>query len=255
MGFKSPLHDETWPSIAVIAGSGLAAAIPNECVVDRCPMSEIPGLPSIHVAGHQSDLVIVEIEGRRAVIALGRTHLYEGYSPTAITSMTQTMAARGCTHLLLTNAAGGLHPSLHVGDVVVVRDLLNATGRELPPTGMYRTTDIIDQQWSAAIVQQGVADGILLQSGIYVSVLGPSYETRAEVHMYRRMGASVIGMSTVLEAECAQRNQMRVGVLSLVTNVLSDTHIHQLDHQHVVEAGKQGAQRLWSTMKAAIFTA
>lgn len=251
----SPLHHDIWPRVAVIAGSGLAAAIPEDCIVDRRSMSEIPGLPPIHVAGHQSDLVIVDIEGRHAVIALGRTHLYEGYSPAAITAMVQTMAGKGCTHLLLTNAAGGLHPTLRVGDVVVVQDVMNATGRELPANDVHRTTEIIDQRWSSAILKQGTADGVLLRSGIYVSVLGPSYETRAEVRMYRRMGATVIGMSTVLEAECAHRNHMHVGILSLVTNVLSDTHIHHLDHLHVVEAGKQGAQRIWATIKAAIFTA
>ena len=123
------------------------------------------------------------------------------------------------------------------------------------PNPSQREADVIDANWSDRIEKATRENGVHVRHGVYVSVLGPSYETRAEIRMYRVMGGDVIGMSTVLEAHHARSRGLSVATLSLVTNVLSDINTPTVDHKHVVEAGRQGAEALWTVLKSAIFTA
>jgi len=240
--------------IAIVAGSGIANAIPDDAVVAHQPIGDFLGTTAPTVAGHGSDVVTVDVDGRTALIALGRQHLYEGASSADVCRFVDVVADLGYTHLLLTNAAGGLHPLARVGDLVLGSDLINATNRKPPTHPEQRITHLLDPDWGERIEARARDLGIRLQRGVYVSVLGPSYETRAEIRMYRKMGADVIGMSTVLEAHHARSRGMSVATLSLVSNVLSDVDTPPIDHAHVVEAGRQGAQALWTAMKSAIFT-
>jgi len=241
--------------LAVIAGSGIADAIPADVITRRRPMAEVVGGSAPSVAGHGSDIVEISVEGRRATIALGRVHLYEGASPADVCAMVDHLANEGCTHLLLTNAAGGLHPLLRVGDLVVASDLLNATYHQPPSHPDVRDTEVLDRAWSDRLAAEARDRGVATRRGTYVSVLGPSYETRAEIGMYRTMGADVIGMSTVLEARHARTRGLCVAVASVVTNVLSNVQTPALDHAHVIAAGRDRSAHLWTLIKSAIFTA
>lgn len=257
-----------WPRIAMIAGSGIAQAIPREHIRSIVPMTTIAGLPALHVAGHRAEFAIVQLDAGwhspttvvDILIAMGRTHLYEGRPTEDVVAVVRWLANQGCTHLILTNAAGGLHPRLRVGDLLCSSDLWNTTGRfvTLPtpkptpkPTPNTRQA-VLDPEWRHATVTQCMQMGIALHQGTYVSVLGPSYETRAEIRMYRRMGADVIGMSTALEAATAASMGMKVLSLSLVTNVLSDTTQRHLHHDEVLAAGSAGAQTMWQAVNAAV---
>lgn len=220
-------------------------------------MSAFPDLPHFHVEGHRSEFVMSSIDGTDVVIAMGRSHLYEGWQPDAIGAVIRRLAAQGCTHVLLTNAAGGLHPFLQVGDIVLATDVWNTTGRRCNTTQAGRSP-ILTHAWREATHLLCIQRGIPVRQGTYVSVMGPSYETRAEIRMYRRMGADVIGMSTAIEAECAHAQGMKVMAASIVTNLLSDSAITHVDHHDVLDAGRQGASHMWSVVraaaKAAIFT-
>jgi purine-nucleoside phosphorylase len=153
-------------------------------------------------------------------------------------------------HLVLTNAAGALHPLLLAGDVVLASDVIR------PPAYLGITTSpLLDSTWRRATLAQGMARGLAMREGVYVQVLGPQYETRAEIAMYRRMGAHVIGMSTAVESGVATELGMRVQVLTLVTNRLTDVAAAQLSHDHVLDAAIAWQDRMTTGVTAAIFAA
>lgn len=249
-----------WPRIAMIAGSGIAQAIPQESIQSVVPMDSQPGLPPIHVAGHRAEFARTRVQRAESatpqtvdiLVAMGRTHLYEGRSVPDVVAVVRWLALQGCSHLILTNAAGGLHPSLQVGNLLCASDVWNATGRHVASPSHPLRQPVLDPEWRARTLTQCANEGVRLLQGTYISVLGPSYETRAEIRMYRKMGADVIGMSTALEAETAATLGMKVLSLSLVTNVLSDAVQRHLNHDEVLAAGSAGAASLWQAVTAAV---
>jgi purine-nucleoside phosphorylase len=157
--------------------------------------------------------------------------------------------------MIFTNAVGGLSPRLAIGDVMLVSEVIDLTfqgdlGIHMPPS---RQSDVIDRQWRELIRSTATMRSIRFEEGTYLQVLGPSYETRAEIRMARRFHADVIGMSTAREAKAAAAFGLRVCTLSVVTNRLSDVRTPTLDHAEVVDAGKRAAPVLHNMLSTAIF--
>jgi purine-nucleoside phosphorylase len=213
------------PHCAIVLGSGLgglAEAIETEAVV---PYGEVPHFP-VPAAGHAGELVLGRLEGRPVAALRGRAHLYEGYTAEEVVRPVRALAALGVPVLLLTNAAGGLNPAFARGDLMLLIDHINATGAN-PLVGPNddrlgpRFPDmsaVYDPVLRALAAGAARAERVRLRQGIYAGVLGPSYETPAEIRMLRGFGADAVGMSTVPEAIAARHAGMRVLAIAVITN-------------------------------------
>lgn len=240
-GLRARVGDEPI-EVLVTLGSGLGAvadALTDDVAVSA---SQVEGLPRSSVPGHDSLLRVGRLGGRRVLVQQGRAHLYEGHGAADVTRVVDVAAAMGARTFVVTNAAGGLVPTFEAGDVMVIRDHLNLTGTSplmgLVVDGAPVFQDMADAYDTALIALFDVvaADlGLTLCHGVYAGLLGPAYETAAEVAMLRTLGADAVGMSTVLEVIAARRHGMRVAGLSTITNVHGPGVA--TSHVEVVEVG------------------
>jgi purine-nucleoside phosphorylase len=205
-------------------------------------MTELPGFAPPAVPGHHGRIRVVEIGSRRALIFLGRTHLYEGHGVAAVVHGVRTALAAGVTTVVLTNAAGGTRPEhQNVGDPVLISDHLNLTGHN--PIGGPKFVDLTDA-YSPALRTLAREIEPDLAEGVYAALPGPSYETPAEIRMLRTLGADLVGMSTVPETIAAREGGAAVLGISLVTNIAAGLAGRPLDHQEVLAAGRAAAERM-----------
>ncbi|MFL6145803.1 MAG: purine-nucleoside phosphorylase [Labedaea sp.] len=228
--------------VAVVLGSGWRPAADELGAPDvEVPMAGLPGFTAPTVAGHGGAIRSVTVGGRRALVLLGRTHLYEGRGVTAVAHGVRTAAAAGCRTVVLTNAAGCLRPGVSVGQPVLISDHLNLTGTS--PLAGAHFVDLTDL-YSARL--RGIAlsiDSTLIE-GVYAGLPGPHFETPAEIRMLTVLGADLVGMSTVLEAIAARAAGVEVFGLSLVTNLAAGLTGEPLNHEEVLEAGRLAAGRM-----------
>jgi purine-nucleoside phosphorylase len=242
------------PDTLVILGSGLSGCF----AVDEYDI--IGDDAAVTVKGHSGKLAILRGMGGGVMIALGRRHMYEGHSGDDVQGTVRYAISHGVRNLIVTNAAGGLNPRFRTGDIMLITDTIGSLiGRSLAITpivngGIERgrpmasfATDLYD-----SIELGAMEHSVYLQRGVYAGVSGPSYETRAEIRMLRRMGADAVGMSTLAEVAAAHQGSMRVVGLSLISNTLSDTARIALDHDDVVEQGRLARERMRLTIDAAI---
>lgn len=234
--------------LALVLGSGLkefANEVADAVVV---PFGEVPGWPVPKVEGHGGALVLGRVAGTKVACLTGRVHLYEGYEPRDTVRAVRTLAQLGCPTFLLTNAAGGIGDDMAAGDLMVLTDHLNLTGRS-PLTGPHEPAfgpRFPDQTrvYSRRLAQLLSSCGPRLRPGVYAGLLGPSYETPAEVRMLKILGADAVGMSTVHEAIALNAMRKEVAGLSLITNLAAGIADAPLSHDEVVAAGKQAAATL-----------
>jgi purine-nucleoside phosphorylase len=232
--------------VLVTLGSGLASVADTLDDLVEIPVATIPGLTVSTVPGHRSVLMVGTIGNRRTLLQVGRVHLYEGHEAAAVTRTVDVAAALGATTFVVTNAAGGLDQSWTPGDLMVIRDHLNLTGRS-PLVGALRDGAPVFQDMAGAydadlrrlMHQIAGEQGRSLREGVYAGLLGPSFETAAEVAMLRTLGAHAVGMSTVLEVIRARSLGMRVAGLSTITNVHGDGVA--TSHDEVMEVGARVA--------------
>jgi purine-nucleoside phosphorylase len=232
--------------VAVVLGSGwVPAADELGAPLAEGSMADLPGFVPPAVAGHAGRFRSVELGGRRVLVLLGRTHLYEGRGTDAVVHGVRTAAASGCRTVVLTNAAGGLRPGMVVGQPVLVSDHLNLTARS--PLHGARFVDLTDL-YSARL--RGLAHEVdpALEEGVYAALPGPHYETPAEIRMLRSLGADLVGMSTALEAIAARAEGMEVLAVSLVTNLAAGITGEPLDHAEVLAAGAASAARIGAVL-------
>ncbi|WP_235017810.1 purine-nucleoside phosphorylase [Thermomonospora echinospora] len=229
--------------VALVMGSGwVPAADALGEPATELPVTELPGFAPPAVAGHAGRVRAVEVGGRRALVFLGRTHLYEGRGVEPVVHGVRTALAAGVKTVVLTNAAGGLRPERQqVGDPVLISDHLNLTGAN-PLTG----ADFMDMTEAYSRRLRALAQEIdpTLAEGVYAALRGPTYETPAEIRMFQALGADLVGMSTVLETIAARRGGAEVLGISLVTNIAAGLSDRPLDHAEVLEAGRASAARM-----------
>ena len=244
-----PRHD-----VAVVLGSGWApAADALGATTAEVPLDALGGFPPPTVGGHSPAVRSVRAGDVRALVFLGRVHLYEGHDPATVVHGVRTAVAAGCQVVVLTNAAGGIRQGYRVGQPVLIRDHLNLTGRSPlsgpPPPDGYpaRFTDLTDLYSARLRVLAAEADEGLAE-GVYAALPGPHYETPAEIRMLRTLGADLVGMSTVLEAIAARHLGAEVLAISLVSNLAAGLAPHGLDHAEVVAAGQAAAGRMGSLL-------
>ena len=228
--------------IAIILGSGwVPAADLLGTTVAEFPATDIPGFAAPSAVGHAGRIRSVDADGRRVLVFLGRTHLYEGRGVDAVVHAVRTAAAAGCRTMILTNGCGGLDASWSPGTPVLIRDHLNLFG--VTPLRGATFIDMTDL-YSARL--RSIARDIdpTLHEGVYAQFLGPQYETPAEIEMVRALGGTLVGMSTVQEAIAAREAGMEVLGLSLVTNLAAGMTGEPLSHQEVLAAGNAAAERM-----------
>lgn len=244
------------PVTGVVLGSGLGAFADRLARPAVVPYEEIPAFPISKVAGHAGRLVVGELEtpGGPVVVATmqGRVHAYEGWPAEEVAFGARVLCALGVRTLLVTNAAGGINPAFGAGDLVRITDHLNLTGQN-PLIGPNderlgpRFPDMsapYDPALGALLDEAARAAGVPLRQGVYAGVLGPSYETPAEIRMLRTLGADLVGMSTVHEVIAARHQGVRVAGLSVVTNLASGLGASHLTHQEVQETAGRARSRL-----------
>lgn len=228
--------------VAIVMGSGwLPAADALGSAAVEVPMTDLPGWRAPAVSGHAGTVRSVEVAGKRVLVLLGRTHLYERAGVDAVVYGVRVAAAVGVSTIVLTNAAGGLHEAYQVGQPVLINDHLNLTGQS-PLTGA-QFVDLTDL-YSARLRGLVRAADPDLAEGVYAALPGPHYETPAEIRMLRGMGADLVGMSTAMEAIAARAAGAEVLGISLVTNLAAGMTGEALDHSEVLDAGRSAAVRM-----------
>jgi purine-nucleoside phosphorylase len=240
------------PRAGVVLGSGLGGLADEVADPVAIPFADLPGWPVATAPGHAGRLLLGTIDGVPVALLQGRLHLYEGNDPGLVVEPVLLFRRLGATILVLTNAAGGINPSFGPGTLMVIGDHLNLTGRtallganadELGP----RFPDLTDA-WSPRLRERlhaaGRSEGVELAEGIYAGLLGPQYETPAEVRMLRTLGADAVGMSTVLECIAARWVGLEVCGVSLITNAGAGYTGEPLTHEEVLAAGNVAGPRL-----------
>jgi purine-nucleoside phosphorylase len=250
-------------AVGVVLGTGLGVLADRLEDAWSIPARDTGWLASSTATGHAGRVVVGRIGGRAQgcwVAALqGRVHGYEGHAPELLTRGVEVLAALGTTTLLLTNAAGGLRPDMRVGELVVLSDHIDFVRRSGPaglaPRGTAAAcTGPTSAFYDAALVERALcaarSAAARARAGVYAHLLGPSYETRAEYRMLRRLGADVVGMSTVPEAVVARRLGLRVAAVSVVTNVARPDAADKTDAEDVCLAAAGAADGVWAILQA-----
>jgi purine-nucleoside phosphorylase len=247
--------------VAIILGSGLAAAANRLVGSSSVLYAALPGFPEPTVAGHPGRLLGGSWGDKRVLIFCGRVHTYEGYTPSEIAFPVRLAATLGVRSLVVTNVAGGVEPSYGIGEIVAVRDHINLTGasplvgpndERLGPRFIDMSDAYAPELRQLAVTVAKERFGLTLREGIYAAMAGPSYETPAEVRMLRLLGADLVGMSTVHEVIAARHSGLEVLGLSLVANPAAGIQPTPLRHEDVTAAATAGATRMGELLEAVV---
>jgi purine-nucleoside phosphorylase len=235
------------PQALVVLGSGLGGFAETLEHPIRLDYREIPHLPTVTVVGHQGRLVGGFCHGAFIGVMQGRFHFYEGYGLDEATFYIRVAKLLGVNRLVLTNSAGGLNPAFAPGDVMLIEDHLNLIG-ENPLRGLNDErfgprfpdmTDAYDPTYRRIAHEEAEKLGMTLRTGVYAALLGPSYETPAEIKMLRTLGADAVGMSTAPEVIVARHMNMRVVGFSCIANLAAGATAGPINHTEVLEVGAQ----------------
>ena len=235
------------PQIGLVLGSGLGAFADELANATRIPYAQIPTFPHSTAVGHAGQLVIGKAGDVPVAVMQGRVHLYEGYPASEVVFPVRVMGRMGVRALILTNAAGGINTEYGQGALVMIRDHINLQGQN-PLTGANderlgpRFPDMsytYAKRYRLIALEEAKKISIPPREGIYVALLGPSYETPAEIRHLRTIGADLVGMSTVPEAIAARHMGMNVLAISCVTNMAAGVLDQPLNHEEVLETGRR----------------
>ncbi len=247
------------PAATLVLGSGLGHVVDVLQHPVSVPFEELPGFPAAGVAGHAGSFVAGRLGGRYVLVQAGRYHVYEGHPGEVVAAPVRLSAALGVDTLLLTNAAGGVDPALEPGDLVLLEDHLNLMFRSplVGPVadGEVRFPDMTcpyDPDLAQVALSAATDLGIPLRLGVYAALVGPTYETAAEIHMLRALGADVVGMSTVPEVLVARARGMRCMAVSMVTNKGTGLSAEPLTHADVVVVGRDAGPKLGALLEEVV---
>lgn len=248
------------PVIGVILGSGLGAladALQDRVVI---PFGEIPHFPPATVPGHAGRLVLGDLESLSVAVLQGRVHLYEGYSAAEAAFPAWVLGFLGIRNLIVTNAAGAVNLSFKPGDLMLITDHINLTGAN-PLAGLHDEalgprfpdmSEAYDRTLRETALAAGAEKEITLRQGIYAGVMGPSYETPAEIRMLRLLGADAVGMSTIPEVIAAAHMGIPVLGISCITNMAAGILPGKLTHKEVMDAADRAGERLRTLVREVI---
>lgn len=247
------------PRVAIVLGSGLGFLAGDVADAIRIPYRDIPGFPEPTVAGHKAELVSGTLEGVPVIVQAGRFHLYEGHAAGVAGLPTRVFAELGVEILIVTNAAGGVRRTFQAGTLMLIADHLNLMGRNPligPSEPGEQRFPLMHEPYDAALRALARAAArearIQLEEGVYAALLGPSYETPAEVRMLERLGADAVGMSTAPEVLVARSRGIRCLGFSSITNPAAGITGEALSHQEVLAVGEKVARQLGIVVKGVL---
>lgn len=236
------------PRILLVLGSGLGALADSFDDKVAVPFASVPGFAKAAVVGHKGQVVAGTLEGVSCIALQGRYHLYEGHDPATATLPIRAIAELGVDTLIVTNAAGAVNRSFKPGDLMLIDDHINLMGRNPligPVVGdelrFPDMTEAYSEELRAVAREAAASEHVELVHGVYCALMGPSYETPAEVRMLATLGADAVGMSTVPEVIVARARNMRVLGISLISNLAAGISESHLTHAEVIDAGNQAA--------------
>lgn len=244
------------PQLAIVLGSGLASILDQLKEPLQISYAALPDFVAAGVVGHAGCLHSGILFGTPVLIFQGRYHCYEGYSAWQVTAPVRLAAAVGCRKLLLTNAAGGIADEMQAGDFMLVSDHMNMVGKN--PLSGRPELDFIDlcnlyrHDFYPQLRQQLQAENINLHAGVLAWMLGPSYETPAEIRMLEKIGASAVSMSTIPEAIIARRFGLEVAAVSYISNLAAGKSAVNLDHQDVLASGERATGSIKTVFKSVL---
>jgi purine-nucleoside phosphorylase len=246
------------PRVAVVLGSGLGAFADELADRTEISYSDIPQWPASTAVGHAGKLVLGKLERLDVAVMAGRSHLYEGYTPSQVTTGVRVLHGLGVRTIVFTNAAGSINLSYGQGALVLISDHINLQGSN-PLIGpnddalgprFPDMSDAYSAECRAIAHEVGGKLGIALADGVYAAVTGPSYETPAEIRFMRTIGADLVGMSTVPEVIVANHLGMRALAISCVTNMAAGILPQKINHEEVLETGRRVRDTLVRFLKA-----
>lgn len=248
------------PRVAIVLGSGLGRLAAMVEGAETIAYAEIAKFPKTSVDGHEGRLVLGHIGAVPVAVLQGRVHLYEGATPDEVARLVRTMIKLGAQIVVLTNAAGGINPTFAPGDLMCIDDHINLQGSNPlvgPNEAAYGPrfpdmSEVYDKVLRERLEGAARAEGIHLRHGVYAGLLGPAYETPAEVKMLRTLGADAVGMSTVAEAMAARHMGARVCGISLITNKAAGLSSEALSHEDVKRVAGQAAERCTRLVRRAV---
>lgn len=248
------------PRVAVVLGSGLGAFADELSSRIEIPYSALDGWPRSTAVGHAGKLVLGLLEGAGVAVMAGRAHLYEGYSPRQVVFGVRALGALGVRSFVFTNAAGGINLAYQRGALVLLADHINLQGSN-PLVGpnddalgprFPDMSEAYSRRYRAIAREIGESLGIELSEGVYAALLGPNYETPAEIRYLRAIGADLVGMSTVPEVIAANHLGAKVLAISCVTNMAAGILPQKIDHEEVLETGRMVRDKLIRLLKAVV---
>jgi purine-nucleoside phosphorylase len=248
------------PHIALVLGSGLGDFAEGLGDAVRIPYAEIPHFPHSTAIGHAGRLVLGRIASTPVAVMQGRVHLYEGYSAKDVAFPMRVFGRMGIRAAILTNAAGGIGSNLHPGCLVLVRDHINLQGTS-PMIGpnddrfglrFFDMSNAYDPEFRQIAESEAARLGLWLGSGVYAALLGPSFETPAEIQYLKKIGADLVGMSTVPEVIVARHMGIRVLAISCVTNLAAGLSPQPITHEEVLEIGARVQKEFVALLTAVI---
>lgn len=249
------------PEVGIILGSGLSALANDIEVVAEFPYTDLPNFPVSTVMGHGKKLILGTLQGKNVIAQTGRFHFYEGYTMQQVTFPVRVMKALGAEHLFVSNASGSTSPQIHTGDLVLINDHINFTGDnpligenydELGPRfpDMLHTYNL---ELNKKVMEFGQKEGIRLHQGIYIGVKGPNLETPAEYRFFHRIGADIIGMSTVPEVIVAVHAGLKVFGISVVCDQgYPPSALQVTTHETVVNVAEERTPDMLKLVKYAL---
>ncbi|TVQ77512.1 MAG: purine-nucleoside phosphorylase [Bradymonadales bacterium] len=245
------------PELSIVLGSGLSAYADELKIESKISYAEIPGMEASSVIGHRGELITGKIDGLRVCILSGRLHGYEGHSPDRVVYLARLLCLWGCRQFVLTNASGSTHLGFNAGDLALISDHINFTGQN-PLVGkeLYGgerfpdMSDLYSQDWRKRILARSKR----FREAVYAGVLGPSFETAAEIQMLHRMGADLVGMSTVWEAIALKQMGAQVLGISCVANLGTGVKESPLSHQEVLDSMASSYRFFSQEMKTVLET-
>jgi purine-nucleoside phosphorylase len=254
------------PALGIILGSGLGNFASHVEQPTLIPYAEIPNWPLSTVFGHAGQLVLGTLGGTPVAVMQGRVHAYEGYSMAEVTFPTRVLGLLGCSKLIVTNAAGGINTAYGEGALVAISDHINLTGTNAalgandprfglrPGTGerFFDMSTAYSPRLRSLAHIEAENQQLPLHDGVYLAVLGPSFETPAEIRAFRSLGADLVGMSTVHEVIVARHMGLEVLGISLVTNMAAGVSDKQIHHEEVMDIGKRVEAQFTALLKSLI---
>ena len=248
------------PEVGFLTGTGLGSSVDSIDIGEKIDYSDIPNFPVSTVESHMGKLICGTIASKGIVAMQGRFHLYEGYSPVEVSFPVRVMQQLGVKYLVISNASGGINPDFHTGEIMIIKDHINLTGKN-PLTGQNDDTlglrfpdmtEVYDKRLAGLAEKAAIRTGIPIKKGVYAGLSGPSLETPAETRFLRLIGGDAVGFSTIMEAIAGIHGGMKILGLSTITNINNPDAPEKADIEAIIQTAKKTSPKVGIIIKEVI---